>query len=248
MSQIANQIQNQVSNVPGLSTGLDITGDYWNDYAEEHFKQGNPYKNEETGKRLTLDHPLSTVQEKRLFREVQKRAWFHDKCFLGSCGGSCFWDCDCTIGMAPILVAILPAIGPFIMYAIHARLIQVVSQECLIPNKLRGKMESNIFIDMLITFPPIIGGFFSWLNGCLTKNAHLIYCYFMSIAEQRAKSTHFNYSGSSDPRKHNQQLYKGTAREKNYKKPPLSNNNFTNTQVNPPKPGVHVGQQQTQFV
>lgn len=175
-----SQLQSQLQNLPGY----DVAMDYWNEYAEEHINKKigrNPYEDED-GHKLKLKNPHSTDQEKRLWKRVQKQAWVHDKCFLGSC-----WvGLDCGVGLVPVVVALVPALGPLLMYGVHARLVHIVTNEYTLPNTLVAKLEAQILFDLLISLPPVIGGFFSWLNGCLTRNAGMIYDYFLFAAEQRA--------------------------------------------------------------
>ncbi|ODV66719.1 hypothetical protein HYPBUDRAFT_157841 [Hyphopichia burtonii NRRL Y-1933] len=188
-----SQIQDQLEGLPGY----DIVMDFYNDYAEEHFNNLNPYEDKE-GNKVKLRSKFSTEKEKKLWKRIQSKAWVHDKCFLGSCGVGM----DCGLGLAPLLVLILPAIGPIIMFMVHNRLIRAAAEELNMPNKLVANMETQILIDLIITFPPVIGSFFSWLNSCLTRNAAIIYKYMMFLADQREQNKTANYIG---PRSRTQQ-------------------------------------------
>lgn len=241
-----SNVQDQLEGLPGY----DIVMDYWNEYAKEHIKVvRNPYEDEK-GNKLRLPKN-STKEEHILWRRVQRTAWVHDKCFLGSCGVGM----DCGLGSVPLVVALFPVLGPLVMYGLHARLIHIVTNEYKLPNKLVLQMESQIVFDLLISLPPIIGGFFAWLNGCLTRNAGMIYNYFAYVTQQREKNKQPTYVGTGDDTEHlrsPQPAYTNTTRQNNYhsenisikdkialKKKPITNN--TNT--------IKVGnQQQSGFV
>lgn len=241
-------IQGQLEGLPGY----DIVMDFWNDYAQEHIKVGkNPYT-DENDKKLKLKSPYNTSHEHKLWKKVQKKAWVHDKCFLGSC-----WvGMDCGLGLVPVVVALIPAVGPLIMYGLHARLIHIVSNEYELPTKLIAQMESQILIDLLISLPPVIGGLFAWLNGCLTRNAGMIYNYFAYAAEQREKNKQPTYVGTGDVNsvpQARQPAYVGTKRQHNYQsdntkgvnKPIFKKKTTTSNQQNAIKVGTH---QQSGFV
>lgn len=205
-----SNIQDQLEGLPGY----DIVMDYWNEYAEEHIKVGkNPYE-DENGKKLRL--PKSTTkEEQKVWKRVQSTAWVHDKCFLGSCG----IGMDCGLGSVPLVVALFPVLGPLVMYGMHARLIHIVTNEYKLPNKLVLQMESQIAFDLLISLPPVIGGLFAWLNGCLTRNAGMIYNYFAYVALEREKNKQPTYVGTGDISEHLQSpqpAYTNTARLNNY--------------------------------
>lgn len=207
-------IQAQLEGLPGFS----ILQELWDGYAEEHFNSIDPYE-DKNGNKRKLPKEFSTVQEQKMWKKVQKKAWTHDKCFMGSCGVGM----DCGLGLAPIVVLLFPVIGPLVMYAVHARLIHVVTNEMKLPTKLVTKMEGQIFFDLLITFPPVIGCFFGYLNACSTRNAGMIYKYFEFLATQRAKNNHPTYLGTGaighGDENNVQPNYKGTARAMNYSNP-----------------------------
>lgn len=205
-----SNIQNTLEGLPGY----DVVMDYWNDYAKEHIKVGkNPYENE-NGKKLRLP-TNNTKQEQKIWKRVQQTAWVHDKCFLGSCGVGM----NCGLGSVPLVVALFPVLGPLIMYGLHARLIHIVTNEYKLPNKLVLQMESQIVFDLLISFPPVIGGFLAWLNGCLTRNAGMIFNYFAYVSQEREKNNKPTYIGTGDVTEHlrsPQPAYSNTARHNNY--------------------------------
>lgn len=201
-----SQLQDQLENIPGY--GLVV--DQWNDYAEEHYNKLDPYKDEE-GHTLKLRSPYSTPEEKKLWNQVRKKAWVHDKCFLGSCAVGL----DCGLGLAPLVVTLFPGLGPLLMYVVHARLIHMVTNQYHLPNKLIMKLESQIMFDMLISFPPVIGGLFAWLHGCLTRNAAYIYRYFDQMAKDREKNQSPIYEGPSVGGRP-QPAYTRTSRAQNY--------------------------------
>jgi len=228
-----SNVQDQLEGLPGY----DIVMDYWNDYAEEHIKVGkNPYE-DENGNKLRLPKN-TTKEEQKIWKRVQSTAWVHDKCFLGSCGVGM----DCGLGSVPLVVALFPVLGPLVMYGLHARLIHIVTNEYKLPNKLVLKMESQIAFDLLISLPPILGGFLAWLNGCLTRNAGMIYNYFAYVSLEREKNKQPTYVGTGDISEYlrsPEPAYTNTARQNNYqssnnggksisafkKKPPANNTN-----------------------
>lgn len=164
----------------GLVFGYDYMIDTFNDYAEEHFNMKNPYEDEE-GHRLRLpDH--ATKEDQKNWRKIQNQAWRHDKCFMGSCG----FAMDCGLGMGP-LVVLIPVIGPYVMYLVHMRSIRFVQKKYALPNKMLATLHSQILIDLLISLPPVIGTFLSWVHGCSTRNASLMYKYLVVLTEEKAK-------------------------------------------------------------
>lgn len=233
-----SQLQEQLEGLPGY----DIVMDYFNEYAEEHFNKLNPYEDKD-GNKLRLPEEHTTKSEKKLWKRVQLKAWVHDKCFIGSCG----IGMDCGLGLAP-LVSILPGIGPILMYIVHARLIHMTAKEIKLPNKLITQLESQIFFDLIITFPPLIGIFLSWINACLTRNAALIYKYMCFVASQREKNSVPTYVGPrSVPQAtnhNNKPTYNGARREMN-----SNYNGQKQKRGNQPNNQVIVGnQQQSGFV
>lgn len=148
----------------------------WNDIAgKKLFKLKDPFRDLQTNKRLGLPRELNpSKQDEKLWRSCQNKAWRDDKCFCSYFGF--YMDCCFGIGMCP-LVVLIPTIGPFLMYFVHNKLIRMVQKKRpgLIDNTTLAKMHANITFDLLISLPPIIGIFFTWLNGCSTRNCVLIY-------------------------------------------------------------------------
>lgn len=201
-----SQFQEQLESLPGY----DFVMDKFNDYAGEHFNNTNPFE-DELGNKRKLSPNFHTQAEKRAWQRVQKLAWNHDKCFLGLCGVGL----DCGIGLVPLAVFFLPGLGPIAMYVVHARLINTAQEDVHLPASLVAKMQGNILLDFLISLPPVIGAYLSWLNGCLTRNAGLIYVYLEYLSSQRQKGNLPVYEGTRTQGTQ-QPLYSGTQREHNY--------------------------------
>lgn len=180
-------LQDQLEGLPGFG----IVQDYWNEYADEKFNK-DPYVDKKTGKKLRLPPDITTKEEQKIWLSCQKQAWVHDKCFLGSCGVGL----DCGIGMAPLLALLFPVIGPLIMYSVHLSLIRSVNDRINIPNKVLAKMEGQIVMDLLLSLPPLLGAFFSWMNLCLSNNAATIYGYMLTTARERLKGDRPVYLGT----------------------------------------------------
>ncbi|CAK9440417.1 uncharacterized protein LODBEIA_P45170 [Lodderomyces beijingensis] len=177
MSALENA-QNQLESIPGYSLAMDK----FNSYAEDHWNNRDPFTDPKTGKKLKLPPDITTKQEQKAWSKIQSKAWQHDKCMCGSCGVGL----DCGLGLVPFAVLFFPVLGPLVMYAMHARLIEIAKREFHLPNKLEAQLNSNIGIDLLITFPPVIGSFFGWLHGCSTRNAGMIYAFMLKHAQERA--------------------------------------------------------------
>ncbi|KAK6462635.1 hypothetical protein DFJ63DRAFT_164126 [Scheffersomyces coipomensis] len=177
-----SQLQSQMQNLPGYGVAMD----YFNDYMDEHFNKTDPFQDED-GHKLQLPRDTTSKEEQKLWKSIQSQAWIHDQCFMG-CGNSIN-----GIGLVPLMVLILPGLGPILMYMLHAKLISMAQKKLNIPNKLVGKMQSNIMIDLIITFPPLIGSFFGWLHGCSTRNAGLLYQYMVFVSKQRVEGKTATY-------------------------------------------------------
>lgn len=182
---LSMELQNQLEGLPGY----DVAQLLWEEFAGKKFQTKDPYE-DENGNRRRLPS-ICTREEQKVFRSIQKRAWLHDKCFLGSCGVGL----DCGLGLAPLLVLFIPVFGPLLMYVIHLRLVKIASDRFQIPAKLDAKLNANIGFDLLITFPPIIGVFFGWLNQCSTRNAALIHDYMIFAAEKRLSGPKYGGTG-----------------------------------------------------
>ncbi|KAI5953858.1 hypothetical protein CANMA_004696 [Candida margitis] len=184
-----SQIQEQLENIPGY----DIVMDKFNDYAEEHWNNTDPYTDKETGKKLKLPPDITTKQEQKAWAKIQSMAWTDDKCLCGSCGVGM----DCGLGLVPFAVFFFPVLGPLVMYMIHMRLLSLANEQFHLPGKLMAQMQANIGLDLLITFPPVIGSFFGWMHQCSTRNAGMIYCCVVKMAKERqAQGGGVKYSGS----------------------------------------------------
>lgn len=176
-------IQAAIESVPGFSIA-QMAGE---EYASKHFQTTDPYEDKD-GNRRRLP-PSASKQRQKLWRQVQKKAWVHDKCFLGSCG----MGLDCGVGLVPIVVGLFPVLGPLVMYAMHTKLVDIVEDQVRLPPKMQAKLHLNIAFDLLITFPPVIGLFFGWINKCSTRNAAIIYDYLCSLEEEKPHTA--GYSG-----------------------------------------------------
>lgn len=233
-----SQIQEQLEGLPGY----DILMDYWNDYAGEHFNSIDPFQDEDGNKRK-LPKEYSSSQEQKLWKKVQSQAWTHDRCFLGSCG----IGLDCGFGLVPFVCLFFPVLGPIIMYGVHSRLISIVTNEMKLPNKMVAKMQGQILFDLIITLPPVIGSFFGYLHGCSTRNAGMIYKYFLFLGEQRKKNNAPTYigrgaigQGNEMARSHYQ------VRENNYSNPQPKKTKFNKQST---QNEIQIGnQQQSGFV
>lgn len=185
------QIEQQLENIPGWGLLMDA----FNDYAEEHFNNTNPYQDKQ-GKRRRLGIN-SSPEERSAWKLIQRKAWIHDKCFIGLCG----IGLDFGLGLVPLAVFILPIAGPIVMYIIHCRILTIAHDHLHIPKTMEAKMQANIMFDLLISLPPVIGALFSWLHGCLTRNAGMIYVYLDFLAQKRASGELPTYIGiaATDP-------------------------------------------------
>lgn len=162
----------------------DTAIDKFNELAEKYIKTKNPYiETLPDGSTRKLKLPASaTKQEQKQWKKIQKRAWLDDKCFMGC------YPVDCGCGLGPIMV-ILPGIGPYLMYLVHLKLIQMAVSKFHIDAATQAKLHANIIFDLLITLPPVIGSFFAWLNGCSTRNAAIIHTEIRKQLLER-ESTH----------------------------------------------------------
>jgi hypothetical protein len=159
---------------------IDTAIDKWNEFAEEKVKTKDPYKGPE-GKKLKL-RDSATKEEQKMWKWVQKRAWVDDKCFMGC------YPVDCGIGLGPLVVA-LPAIGPLLMYAVHARMTTRAGVFFHLDNKTVAKLQANILFDLFLTFPPVIGSLFAWMSGCSTRNAAIIHTEVTKMLLERERAT-----------------------------------------------------------
>lgn len=153
-----------------LGQAQDYATDKWNTWAGEKLQTKDPYRYEDAeGKSHKLKLPAqASKQDQKMWKWVQRRAWLDDKCFCGC------YPVDCGVGLGP-LMAILPVIGPILMYAVHARLVTRAGQYWHLDSKTIAKMQANILFDFLISLPPVIGSLLVWLNGCSTRNAAIVH-------------------------------------------------------------------------
>ncbi|CCF56102.1 hypothetical protein KAFR_0A06670 [Kazachstania africana CBS 2517] len=156
-----------------LSLGQGYVQDLSKDYSAKHFQPTkDPYYTERPGggtKRRRLPEGCSK-QESKAWKSVQNKAYLHDK----SLCGCCCW-CD-NIGWAPLL-ALIPGIGPLLMFWVHSELIKLANKKFQLPEDLMAKMYGNIAVDLALSLVPLLGSLFSWLHACSTRNAAMIYNY-----------------------------------------------------------------------
>lgn len=159
-----------------------------NDYAHENFQPVvDPYYErvgpKKTKVRRQLPEQYFSKAERRTWKKIQSKSWSHDRSMCGCC---CWTEC---IGWAPVF-SILPVIGPIIMYMIHNSLVNYANRNVYhnrMPHGLRAKLYANITFDLCITMIPVLGFVFSWLNGCSTRNAALIY---NNLVQSRVNANH----------------------------------------------------------
>lgn len=238
-------VQEQLEGLPGF----DILTELWEGYAEEHLNTLDPYQ-DENGNKRRLPKEYTTAKEQKLWKKIQLKAWAHDKCFMGSCGVGM----DCGLGWTVILL-LIPVVGPLLIYLAHNRLTYILTKEMRVPNKLLGKMQAQIGLDLLITLPPIIGIFFGYMHQCLTRNAGMIYKFFLFLAEERKKNNVPTYAGTGPL--HGAQddsragaSFGGATRAQNYSNPdPRPARNFLSKPTRPTNNQVVVeNNQQSGFV
>lgn len=199
-----NNFANQLESIPGYGMAVD----WINDKASEKIVTKDPFYEEVNGKKKRRHLPDGyTKQESKTWKKVRNRAWLDDKNFCGC------YPVNLGVGLAPFL-AWLPVIGPFIMYAIHGRLIEIANKELHLPPESVAKMHGNIIFDLLISLPPVLGSLFSWMNSCSTRNAAIIHT-FMSreIIERnkREQLEEMNHKSPFDnpPQSANSKNYRG---------------------------------------
>lgn len=159
---------------------VDTAVDKWNEFAGEKIKTKDPYRYETPdgkSKKLKL-RDSATKEEQKMWKWIQKRAWVDDKCFMGC------YPVDCGIGLGPIVV-ILPMIGPILMYLVHSKLVTKATLFYNLDNKTIAKLQANILFDLMLTFPPVVGSLFAWMNGCSTRNAAIIHTEVTKMLIQR---------------------------------------------------------------
>ncbi|CCH43674.1 putative membrane protein [Wickerhamomyces ciferrii] len=171
-------INNFAEKLEGIP-GYDMAVDWINDKVGEKYQTKDPFYVEIHGKKKRRKAPETcTKQEQKAWKRIKKKAWLDDRNFFGC------YPIDLGLGLAPLL-AILPVIGPLMMFAVHGRLVSIADQEFHLSPKLVTQMHGNIAFDLLISFPPIIGSLFAWLNGCSTRNAALVHTELVKRERQK---------------------------------------------------------------
>lgn len=171
--------------VSGLLTdlGVGILEDEANDFASEHFQPTKDpfYEKLPNGKQVRRRLPdYCTKQESKAWKNLQNKAWSHDRSLCGCC---CWTEC---VGWAPVL-AIVPVIGPALMYWVHGKLVDYANKQYNLPAELLVKLHGNIGIDLAISLIPILGVLFAWLHASSTRNCALIYNYVSKRALEKAE-------------------------------------------------------------
>lgn len=171
--------------VKSFAEGLaeDSAIDKFNELSGKYIKTKDPYREtfpDGSTRKLKLPHN-ATKQEQKQWKKIQRRAWLDDKCFMGC------YPVDCGCGLGPVMV-IIPAIGPYLMYLVHLKLIRMAVSKFHIDAATQAKLHANILFDLLITLPPVIGSFFAWLNGCSTRNAAIIHTEIKKQLLEREKA------------------------------------------------------------
>ncbi|CAI4649223.1 BAQ_1a_G0037860.mRNA.1.CDS.1 [Saccharomyces cerevisiae] len=167
-----------------LGLGQDYLEDQYQEFAEQHFQPTRDpfYETNKDGKKHRRRLPYyCTKDESKAWKKVQNKAWLHDKSLCGCC---CWTN---TIGWAPLL-ALLPVIGPLLMYWVHDKLIELADDRYKLPAEIKVKMHGNIVIDLLISLVPILGSVFAWLHACSTRNAAIVYNFVGKRALERKQA------------------------------------------------------------
>lgn len=170
------------------SSAEDYAMEKFNAFANKKYNCKDPFRDPETNKRLRLPEELSPQKsDVKFWKRCQNKAWRDDQCFLSICGFYASAGC-CSIGSCP-LVVLIPIIGPIIMYHIHAKLIRMCQKKRpgMLSDEQIAKMHANIVFDLCIALPPIIGTFFTWLNGCSTRNCTIIYAALCKELQRTAR-------------------------------------------------------------
>ncbi|PRT55828.1 hypothetical protein B9G98_03448 [Wickerhamiella sorbophila] len=162
MADALGALSSTIEGIPGFGAVSTV----FQAAAPDVIKTKDPFYEEIDGdkKRRKAPGNVSEVQRK-LWKKVMKRAWYHDRNFC-----NCF-PIDLGLGIIPI-VTILPLIGPWICYTMHAELIKYAA-DAGCPKKTLAKMGGNVTFDFLISICPVLGSIFCWMNACSTKNAAL---------------------------------------------------------------------------
>lgn len=169
--------------VSGLLTswGQDFLQEKATEVAEEKFQPTKDpfYQKLPNGKQVRRRLPdCCTKQESKVWKSLQNKAWSHDRSMCGCC---CWTEC---VGWAPIM-AIIPVIGPALMYWVHGKLIKYADKHYHLPPELLVKLHGNIGLDLAISLIPILGVLFAWLHASSTRNCAMIYNYVSKRAYEK---------------------------------------------------------------
>ncbi|CAI4046822.1 uncharacterized protein SKDI_12G3570 [Saccharomyces kudriavzevii IFO 1802] len=177
-----------------LGLGEGYLQDHYEEFAGEHFQPTSDpfYETNKDGKRHRRRLPYyCTKDETKAWKKVQNKAWLHDKSVCGCC---CWTN---SIGWAPLL-ALLPVIGPLLMYWVHDKLIELADDRYKLPTEIKVKMHGNIVIDLLISLVPILGSVFAWLHACSTRNAAIVYNFVGKRALERKQAEMMHQAKESE--------------------------------------------------
>lgn len=222
--------------VTGLLTswGEGYLQDKATEFAEENFQPTKDpfYEKLPNGKQVRRRLPdCCSKQESKAWKSLQNKAWSHDRSVCGCC---CWTQC---VGWAPIM-AIIPVIGPALMYWVHGKLINYADKHFHLPPDLLVKMHGNIGIDLAISLIPILGILFSWLHASSTRNCAMVYnfvskrAYEMEAREKRMREQqamerpeaqqHYNRPPQRTGQVvyHSQQQYQPAPRQQQQVRPP----------------------------
>ncbi|QLL32217.1 hypothetical protein HG536_0C03860 [Torulaspora globosa] len=195
--------------VTGLLTswGEGYLQDRATEFAEENFQPTKDpfYEKLPNGKQVRRRLPdCCSKQESKAWKSLQNKAWSHDRSICGCC---CWTQC---VGWAPIM-AIIPVIGPALMYWVHGKLINYADRHFHLPPDLLVKLHGNIGIDLAISLIPILGILFSWLHASSTRNCAMIYNFVSKRAYERE---------AMEKRTREQQAIQRTEVQQHYDRPP----------------------------
>lgn len=165
-----------------VSAGQGYLQDTAMEYAGNNFQPTkDPYyvtiDDDGNKKRLRLPECCSKA-ERKAYKKLQNRAWLHDK---GLCGCCCWWN---SIGWGPLL-ALIPVIGPALMYWVHKKLIKQAKAHFDLPKDIIAKMHGNIVLDLLISLVPFLGAIFAWMHACSSRNCAMVYNYVAKRALEK---------------------------------------------------------------
>lgn len=176
MEQALNKFNDKVSSIPLYETA---TG-YYQDNMAERFSTKDPFferipKRDPSTLRMGEEMkykevrrrppPNITEQQRKLWKAIMKRAWYHDRNF---CGCTAF-----SLGCGMIsIVSVFPFVGSIIAYRMHYQMIKMCHKAGC-PAKLEAIMVGNIGVDFAMTLIPLLGVLLSWMKASSTRNAAL---------------------------------------------------------------------------